>query len=150
PLLILEYVSGVSIKDLAERKLTLDREKDIYDMLMQLTDVVGSLHEKGTFHGRLLPSDVIVTEHDGVLKILLLDLFSAEIHDRFERLEDGNKPELTASADTKAMARLAYTLITGEDAQETSAPKSLSELKPFIRGVNRLASAIDRCISGRC
>ncbi len=107
---IQEYVPGATLSE-----TTLDNAKHeatkVIDLSIKLVDVVENLHGRTIAHGDIKPDNIVVTEHDGVLVPVLIDVVDYSSGQDGSRLSRAYSP---ASGGRFERDRYAVTKITEE------------------------------------
>lgn len=70
PFLVMEYVRGETLANLAHRRLAL---ADVAAIGQQLCQALSALHEEGIVHRDIKPSNIMVRRHQGRLSVKLVD-----------------------------------------------------------------------------
>ncbi len=116
PVLVLEYVRGVTLKDYVTRPMTLDEVKPI---LEKVFDAVEYLHSRGVVHGDLNPRNVMVGDD-----VKLIDFSTAKVGfsggyglailTRYSAPEQ-RKGHLIPQSDVYSLAKTIYYCLTSKD-----------------------------------
>lgn len=129
PYMVMELLAGSNLEGFIRANGSL-RPRHALMVLEQLCSALGAAHERGIVHRDLKASNVVMSERDGTLRVVLLDF-------GIVKLLEGNGPELTASrvtvgspvcmapeqiqgrpvdsrTDIYALGSLAFLMLTGE------------------------------------
>ena len=135
-ILVLEYVEGESLAQALEHgRIGTNRALEILEPLAEALD---HAHENGVVHRDVKPANILL-RRDGVVKLADLGV-ATSVHDTRitregtalgtiaymapEQLSDGN---VTAAADTYALALVAYEMLSGRPVREGDSPAAVMQ-----------------------
>jgi len=167
PVLITEFLEGISLSDLIDEVGTLEDDDEITIFLFQLCDALQYAHSQNIIHGGLKPSNVVITKPDDAIIVKVVD-FGAINRTRElpERPDIAGSPylspeqrngEATFKSDVFSLAAVAYQLITGylpflkiddgrvlDEAASELAP--IFEYRPDIPEADKLGDVLARAL----
>ena len=114
PYLVTEYLGGERLTDIIRAESPFDCD-DVAILVEQVAGALDYAHQRGFVHGSLTASDVVV-DSQGASKLLGLGVPTGSRHWRREPAEPQT---LTFDEDVKALAAIAFEMLTGE-APDTS------------------------------
>lgn len=142
PVVVMEYVEGVTLKQLLESLGRIDDENTILSVVTGICEALEYVHSKGLFHGNIDPSQVLISENE------VADDFSVKVTDwgtaglgQPYKFPDGKirsydfvspekkKGEYTAvNTDIFSLGALTYLLVSGKN------PLSSTNLSSLVAG----------------
>lgn len=142
PVVVMEYVEGVTLKQLLESLGRIDDENTILSIVTGICEALEYVHSKGLFHGNIDPSQVLISENE------VADDFSVKVTDwgtaglgQPYKFPDGKsrsydfmspekkKGEYTAvNTDIFSLGALTYLLVAGKN------PLSSTKLSSLVAG----------------
>ncbi|MEZ4487853.1 MAG: serine/threonine-protein kinase [Cyanobacteriota/Melainabacteria group bacterium] len=142
PVVVMEYVEGVTLKQLLESLGRIDDENTILSVVTGICEALEYVHSKGLFHGNIDPSQVLISENE------VADDFSVKVTDwgtaglgQPYKFPDGKsrsydfmspekkKGEYTAvNTDIFSLGALTYLLVAGKN------PLSSTKLSSLVAG----------------
>lgn len=157
-ILILELLAGPTLSQLIEQETRLSQMDGIL-LGYQLCSALNYLHQRGTLHIDLKPSNIIIT--DRMVKVIDLSLAQPAGPgspgvgtDRYMAPEQVRGDRLSPATDTWGIGIVLFVVLTGQrpfpEPDDGCEPLQLSQRAPSIRCYRRLrpglASIIDQCL----
>lgn len=174
PFMVMEYVDGITLRELLSMDKRIERHRDIAEILYQICDALSFAHERGIIHRDLKPGNIALFEEDYSIKVKVLDFGLAKIWNANTRLTrtgqavgspDYMSPEqcfgrhLSAASDVYSLGVLAYKMITGHLpykgdslaeiilAHKRTVPVGLYEYRSDLSDVNELNAIVMKALS---
>ncbi len=116
PYLITEYIGGELLANIIRAEAPFDAD-DVSILVEQVAGALDYAHQRGFVHGALTGSDVIV-DSQGVAKVLGLGIPSGSLN-TIDSM--GPRVPITFDDDVRAIAALAFEMLTGEEPEATEA-----------------------------
>ena len=139
PVLVMEYVEGVTLKQLLESLGRIDDENTILSIITGICEALEYVHGKGLFHGNIDPNQVLISENEVAddFKVKVTDWGTAGLGQTY-KFPDGKsrsydymspekkKGEFTAvNTDIFSLGALTYLLVSGKNALSSTKLSSL-------------------------
>ena len=148
---VMDYISGISLKELIEKKGKL-RDEEIKTIFLQILNAVGFIHKVGLVHRDIKPDNFMVNS-DGNIKLLdfgivkklflddefdytetgVLDIMGTPLYMSPEQME--NTKDVTASTDIYSLGLVLWFMVIGKTPYNT---KNLSFLELIKKKNDRL------------
>lgn len=143
PILVMEYIEGVTLKQLLESLNRIDEENTLLSILSGVCDALEYVHSKGMFHGGLNPNQILISENEVAddFTVKVCDFGTASLINEFELPESARakasnyasflSPEQKAqeyvavNTDVFSLGAITYLMISGKNPMKS---KKLSAL----------------------
>lgn len=143
PILVMEYIEGVTLKQLLESLNRIDEENTLLSILSGVCDALEYVHSKGMFHGGLNPNQILISENEVAddFTVKVSDFGTASLINEFELPESARakasnyasflSPEqkaqeyLAVNTDVFSLGAITYLMISGKNPMQS---KKLSAL----------------------
>jgi len=110
PYLVTEYLGGQALTEIIQAESPFDVD-DVAILVEQLAGALDYAHQRGFVHGHLAPGDVIV-DAQGAAKVLGLGVPIGTVE---QSVANPNHDPLTLETDIRALATIAFEMLTGEE-----------------------------------
>lgn len=139
PVVVMEYVEGVTLKRLLESIGRIDDENTILSIVTGICEALEYVHSKGLFHGNIDPNQVLITENEVAddFQVKVTDWGTAglgqpyKFSDGKSRSYDFMSPEkkmgefTAVNTDIFSLGALTYLLVSGKNALSSTKLSSL-------------------------
>ncbi len=139
PVVVMEYVEGVTLKQLLESLGRIDDENTILSIVTGICEALEYVHGKGLFHGNIDPNQVLISENEVAddFQVKVTDWGTAGLGQTYKFPDSKNrsydfmspekkKGEFTAvNTDIFSLGALTYLLVSGKSALSSTKLSSL-------------------------